>query len=169
MRNFYFTMALGLALTACQPSTTNDPSEDMPSSGNVNEISKPTEKEPPAYDPVQADLEEEAWVRQEMVTMEGRNATMTYSAFGNEPFWDFEFKGLNATYVTPEDFEGKSMKVTRKTDGEWLRYSGELDGKPFMVSMTFRPCQDDMSGDDYYWTVRFQKDGKTFNGCGKRY
>jgi len=169
MRKFYLTIAIGAALAACQPSATDVPADEVSEGGETMETSVPAEKDMPAYDPVQADLEEEAWVRTEMVTMEGRNAKMTYSAFGNEPFWDFEFKGLNATYITPEDIEGVTMKVTRKTDGEWLRYSGELKGKPFTVSMTYRPCQDDMSGDDFFWTVRMERDGRTFNGCGKRY
>lgn len=172
MRKFFYAGALCLAFAACSaPNTeTRDLSEEKAQDTLKGAESSETGKiAPPKFDLEEANREEAAWARQEAVSMEGINANMTYSAFGNEPFWDLEFKGLTATYVTPEDLEGITFKVTRKTDGDWLRYSGKLDGEPFTLSMTLAPCENDMSGDMFNWTARLQKDGRTYNGCGKRY
>lgn len=85
---------------------------------------------------------------------------------GTEPFWGGEVSGTQMTYSTPDNLDPQVLTVSRFAGRGGLSYSGQLDGKDFVMAVTPATCSDGMSDRSYPFTVTLHTDGVERNGCG---
>lgn len=85
---------------------------------------------------------------------------------GTEPFWNFDVKGSEGLWTTPERNPGTSFKVTRFAGNGGLGFSGQLDGKAFTATLTPGDCSDGMSDRSFPFVATIALGGETFEGCG---
>jgi uncharacterized membrane protein len=89
-------------------------------------------------------------------------------AVGTEPFWGASVEGRCVTYSTPENQAG--VRIWTKFDGtsESGRWSGALDGKPFVMTTKPDPrCSDGMSDKIYPIAVTLSVGGEERRGCAE--
>lgn len=91
--------------------------------------------------------------------------TARYIFTGTEPFWGGTVDGLTIHYQTPEDQAGKTIAATMTKEGATSRYSGELDGKPFILKLTPGTCSDGMSDTTYPLHAALAVRGEPRQGC----
>jgi heat shock protein HslJ len=72
-------------------------------------------------------------------------STASYTARGNEPFWQLEIDGPRTRWITP---------------------NGEVDGAGARLTTTSIACQDSMSGQIYPQTAEVLFGGTVYRGCG---
>lgn len=99
-------------------------------------------------------------------------AFQAYTCNGNEPFWNIKVEQDKITFrllgetpvVYPYSPPSKSGQITQ------FETSTLADGKKSILKFTLeeKSCVDNMSGKSSPLTVRAEKDGKTFQGCGDR-
>ncbi|SRR5690606_5984234 len=95
-------------------------------------------------------------------------AVPDYVATGNEPFWSIRATDGTLVYSTPEDLEGQVLQATREEAGGVLRFSGEADGKPFVLELHRESCEDTMSGWMHDFRSAFTWGGRVLAGCARR-
>ena len=91
--------------------------------------------------------------------------TARYSFTGTEPFWGGTVDGTTILYQTPDDQAGKTITATMTKEGPTTRYSGELDGKPFILKLTPGICADGMSDTVYPLHAVLAVRGEPRQGC----
>jgi uncharacterized membrane protein len=137
-----------IALAACGGGT--DPSSSAPSSSTAAE---------PAASPTVATAADTA-------TYSGIAAGEKVHFTGTEPFWGGEVSDGVLTYTTPENQAGEMVAVDRFAGRNGISFSGELDGKPFVMAVTPGKCSDGMSDRTYPFTVSLKIGDDLRNGCG---
>lgn len=90
-----------------------------------------------------------------------------YRVGGNEPFWQVNF---GATTIEFEDIGGETRVSAARPDPQvtangW-RFAASAEGRPLVVEIERRFCQDSMSARPFPHTVRITLDGRAFEGCG---
>ena len=95
------------------------------------------------------------------------SAKQVFRARGNEPGWSLEMGDKTMTLVTDygkvrQTVPTPPVQVT--ADGR--RYATKADGNDVVVTISDRPCADDMSGMPYPETVVVLQDGRELKGCG---
>ncbi len=88
-----------------------------------------------------------------------------YRAHGNEPFWSVEIAGTRVTWRTPEDSLAGTVGAPEPI-ANGRRWSGEVGGRPIVVTATAGVCHDGMSGMAYPATVAVTLGDRTYGGCG---
>ena len=91
----------------------------------------------------------------------------TFRARGNEPGWSLTLDDNTMTLVTDYGSASRVMPtppVQSTADGR--RYATTSDGKDVVVTISDRPCADNMSGMPFPATVVVQLDGRELTGCG---
>ena len=88
-----------------------------------------------------------------------------YALSGNAPAWGGTVTGTSVRYMVPEDQFGRVVetRVTNAPDRE--TYTGNLRGRPFVLTLTAGPCSDGMSDHVYAFTARLEVDGEIRSGC----
>jgi uncharacterized membrane protein len=84
---------------------------------------------------------------------------------GTEPFWGGQAAGQTLTYQTPDDQQGQRLTVERFAGRNGISFSGDLDGKPFVLAVTPGKCSDGMSDRAYPFTVTLQVRDEQRQGC----
>ena len=90
-----------------------------------------------------------------------------YRAGGNEPFWQVNF---SAATIEFKDIGGETTLSAARpeplvTANGW-RFAASADGRPLLIEIERRFCQDSMSARPFPHTVRVTADSRTFEGCG---
>lgn len=88
-----------------------------------------------------------------------------YRFTGTEPFWGGTIDGSTILYRTPEDQSGKTVAATVTKQGAATRYSGTLDGQPFVLTLTAGTCSDGMSDTVYPLNAALTVHGEQRQGC----
>ena len=88
-----------------------------------------------------------------------------YRFTGTEPFWGGTIDGSVILYQTPEDQAGKTIKATMTKTAAAARYSGTLDGEPFILTLTPGTCSDGMSDTVYPLSAALTVHGEHRQGC----
>jgi uncharacterized membrane protein len=88
-----------------------------------------------------------------------------YRFLGTEPFWGGTIDGATILYRTPEDQAGKTITATATKEGAATRYSGALDGQPFILTLTPGTCSDGMSDTVYPLNAALTVHGEQRQGC----
>jgi uncharacterized membrane protein len=84
---------------------------------------------------------------------------------GTEPFWGGHVSGGTLLYTTPDFQDGESVPVTRVAGRNGLSFSGDLDGKPFVLAVSPGACSDGMSDRTYPYLATLQVRGELRQGC----
>ncbi len=84
---------------------------------------------------------------------------------GTEPFWGGQVSGGTLTYETPENPNGATIAVSRFAGRNGVSYSGDLDGKPFVIAISPAQCSDGMSDRSYPYAVALQVKDEQREGC----
>lgn len=139
-------VALAMLLTACRAEpVANDAAENVGSADAV--ATAPANlAEPPAVPPL-------------------AQPTARFRFTGTEPFWGGTIDGTTILYQTPEDQTGKRIAATLAKEGATTRYSGELDGQPFVLKLTPGTCSDGMSDTVYPLHAVLAVHGESRQGC----
>lgn len=88
-------------------------------------------------------------------------------AVGTEPFWAARIEGGKLTYMTPDYPEGFTVDAQRRATGSGVEYSGAIDGKPFVMSVTPGTCSDGMSDEVYPFAVTRTIGPDRQKGCAR--
>jgi uncharacterized membrane protein len=89
-----------------------------------------------------------------------------YRFTGTEPFWGGTIDGATILYQTPDDQAGQTIAATMSREGATTRYSGTLDGQPFVLKLTPGTCSDGMSDTVYPLHAVLAVRGEPRQGCG---
>lgn len=84
---------------------------------------------------------------------------------GTEPFWGGEVSGETLTYETPENPDGRDIRVERFAGRGGVSWSGSLDGVSLDLAVTPVSCSDGMSDRTYPFTATLQLGDETRSGC----
>lgn len=96
---------------------------------------------------------------------DGIDRTETVHLTGTEPFWGGEVTGGALTYETPENPDGRDIRVEPFAGRGGISWSGSLDGMPLDLAVTPLACSDGMSGRTYPFTATLQLGDDTRSGC----
>jgi uncharacterized membrane protein len=89
-------------------------------------------------------------------------------AIGTEPFWGARVEGRCVTYSHPEDQDGTRVWTRFSGTASNGRWSGALDGQPFvMVTRPQKGCSDGMSDNLYPIGVTLTVGGEQRTGCAE--
>jgi heat shock protein HslJ len=90
-----------------------------------------------------------------------------YRAGGNEPFWTITFGETMMDFADMgTTTEGSATRPDpERLEGGW-RFTAESGGRPFVVEIEDRYCQDSMSARPFPHSVTVMVDGQTYTGCG---
>ena len=95
--------------------------------------------------------------------------TLHLRAFGTEPFWAIDITPAQLRYSSPERQDGKPFAASSSPDGKGVRYYGTLDGKAVSLLIVPGDCSDGMSDTLHKWKATLTIDGKTQQGCARKF
>jgi uncharacterized membrane protein len=158
VRKIFWPMAL-ILLSGCGQS--ERPMPDNAAQATQSAAPEPAEPEtnlPVPTEPVSACLVQDGQ----------RLARNQLHTIGTEPFWGADTQGRCVTYSTPEDQAGTRV-WTRFDEGDGQkRWTGALDGQPFVMTVRDSPgCSDGMSDRRYPIAVTLAVRGETRTGCAE--
>lgn len=120
---------------------------------------------PPGVSPLQQPIETGTEARPVSTAEASTYNTPAFSARGNEPFWAVDAAGGTAIYKTPDNPNGRPIRVNRLNFAGGVEYVGVLGGRPFVLNLRAAACEDSMSGDDFPFVARLTVSGRTQAGC----
>ncbi len=85
---------------------------------------------------------------------------------GTEPFWSLKAVRGEGLWTTPENPSGTRFALSRFAGNGGLGFTGSLDGKPFIATLTPGQCGDGMSDRSFPFVATIALDGETLQGCG---
>ena len=88
-----------------------------------------------------------------------------YRLIGTEPFWGGTVTADRIVYSTPDNQSGETIQVRRSEEPGREIYSGTLNERPFVLTLSAGPCSDGMSDNVHAFTASLQVDGETRQGC----
>ena len=149
---------LTLSLAACEGT-------GLPGLGTDEQPQVEGHKGPPGVSPLEAPIETGAGARAVSTAEAKTYNTTAFSARGNEPFWAVDAAGGTAIYKTPDNQKGRAVRVSRLNFAEGVEYIGVLNGRPFVLTVRGRECQDSMSGEKFPMSAELKVSGRTNRGC----
>ncbi|MDQ1899291.1 hypothetical protein RAH32_02380 [Paracoccus sp. WLY502] len=120
---------------------------------------------PPGVSPLEQPIETGGEARPVSTAEAATYNTAAFSARGNEPFWAVDAAGSTAVYKTPDNQNGRPIRVNRLNFAQGVEYVGVHAGRPFVLNIRATECQDSMSGQDFPFTARLTVSGRTETGC----
>ena len=90
-----------------------------------------------------------------------------FQALGTEPFWAVEVLPGQMRYSDPENIAGTTFAATEAPDGQGIRYSGTLDGRPVSLLVEPGTCSDGMSDTVYRWQATLTIGARSEQGCAR--
>ena len=85
---------------------------------------------------------------------------------GTEPFWTVRIESGEALWKTPENLEGTRFAVSRFAGNNGLGFTGALEGRSFVATLTPGDCSDGMSDRRFPFVATIALGGETLEGCG---
>ena len=86
-------------------------------------------------------------------------------ARGTEPFWSAQIESDMLTYTTPEDQNGRKVKVERRDTAIGAVFSGKLDDAELILTLAKRTCNDGMSDRVYPLSAVLTLGSERHQGC----
>ncbi len=94
-------------------------------------------------------------------------ASPSYTARGNEPFWNVSIDGQAIVFrALGQEAVTYPYHPARNT-GKQKIFESQAEGSRIRITFAEESCMDSMSGERFAYTVTMEKDGKVFKGCGK--
>lgn len=123
---------------------------------------------PPGVSPLEQPIETGTAEPRAVATAEAATLnTAAFSARGNEPFWAVDVAGSTAIYKTPDNQKGRAVRVNRLAFAEGVEYVGVLNGRPFVLTVRGRACQDSMADETFPMTASLTVSGRSNQGCAR--
>lgn len=88
-----------------------------------------------------------------------------YTLNGTEPFWGGTLTGTRLLYKTPENQAGDPVATTAAHGSDQEIYTGTLERRPFVLTLTKGPCSNGMSDHAFAYTAALQVKGESRQGC----
>jgi uncharacterized membrane protein len=152
-------LAIALLLAACGRAT------EAP---RQNSIADPGQPPAAPADPASPKGTRSANVSPCLIQDGTRIADNRLHAIGTEPFWAADVEGRCVTYSTPENQKGTRVWTKFSGSAEQGRWSGALDGRPFVLSTRAQSgCSDGMSDNRYPIAVALTVGGEQRSGCAE--
>lgn len=160
--------ALAMLLAACGPAERAPPMDEAANEAAYTAPAPPAEEARRELADAGAPESEEAKVSA-CLTQDGeRIGENAIRAIGTEPFWGARVEGRCVTYSTPEDQDGTRIWTKFSGSADNGRWSGALDGQPFvMVTRPQENCSDGMSDNVYPIAVGLTVRGEQRTGCAE--
>lgn len=89
----------------------------------------------------------------------------TITLVGTEPFWGGTVQGASMTYTTMENQEGWTFPVARFAGRAGIGFTGEMERKPIILTVTQGDCSDGMSDRTYPYTATLKIGDTVRTGC----
>ena len=99
------------------------------------------------------------------VTQPAAKSGRTLELVGTEPFWGGTLDSDRFHYTTLENQTGWEVRGTSTASSAGSKFTGALDGKPFVVTITRTPCSDGMSDRSYAYRATVRWGEETRRGC----
>ncbi|WP_338578916.1 hypothetical protein [Pseudomonas sp. ML2-2023-6] len=78
---------------------------------------------------------------------ESNETVKKFVARGNEPFWTIKANEEILTWITPENLQGRQLKVDKVISAGNVKYIGVDGNNDFSLLIIQAPCVDTMSGE----------------------
>lgn len=85
---------------------------------------------------------------------------------GTEPFWNLTITAGEGVWITPENPDGSRFAAARFAGNNGLGFSGTLDAKAFVATLTPGECSDGMSDRRFPYVATIALGEETLRGCG---
>jgi uncharacterized membrane protein len=85
---------------------------------------------------------------------------------GNEPFWNLRIEGGEGVWITPDSQQGTRTDLSRFAGNNGLGFSGTLNGKALVATLTPGTCSDGMSDRRFPFVATIALGGEILEGCG---
>ena len=79
--------------------------------------------------------------------IESNETVKKFVARGNEPFWTIQANEETLTWITPENIQGRQLKVDKVISADNVKYIGVDGNNDFSLLIIQAPCVDTMSGE----------------------
>jgi uncharacterized membrane protein len=90
-----------------------------------------------------------------------------FIAIGTEPFWNVTIAKGRAVYTTPDNQDGQSIAVSVSQQGKRRKFTGIMDGEPFVLTLRPGNCSDGMSDRSYSYSADLAVAGEEHRGCAE--
>ena len=92
---------------------------------------------------------------------ESKETSKKFVARGNEPFWTIKANEETLTWITPENLQGRQLKVDKVISADNVKYIGVDGNNDFSLLIIQAPCVDTMSGEVFdfesVWTHGWER------------
>ena len=79
--------------------------------------------------------------------IESKKTSKKFVARGNEPFWTIQANEETLTWITPENLQGRQLKVDKLIAADNVKYIGVDGNNDFSLLIIQATCVDTMSGE----------------------
>lgn len=79
--------------------------------------------------------------------IESNETVKKFVARGNEPFWTIQANEETLTWITPENLQGRQLKVDKVISADNVKYIGVDGNNDFSLLIIQATCVDTMSGE----------------------
>ena len=79
--------------------------------------------------------------------IESNETVKKFVARGNEPFWTIKANEETLTWITPENLQGRQLKVGKVISADNVKYIGVDGNNDFSLLIIQATCDDTMSGE----------------------
>ena len=109
--------------------------------------------------------ESQAFKAGSLQKIESNETVKKFVARGNEPFWTIKAYEETLTWITPENLQGRQLKVDKVISADNVTYIGVDGNNDFSLLIIQAPCVDTMSGEvfDFKSVWTHGRDGNV--GC----
>jgi uncharacterized membrane protein len=97
------------------------------------------------------------------------SATITYRAFGNEPFWSVTISNIGLRFDSPEDSAGVRFPVVQPVaSGDTLHWLSKSDRGSIDVRIWPGKCSDGMSDKEWALSGAVRLNETAYTGCAEK-
>ena len=97
--------------------------------------------------------------------IESKKTSKKFVARGNEPFWTIQANEETLTWITPENLQGRQLKVDKVISADNVKYIGVDGNNDFSLLIIQAPCVDTMSGEVFDFEAVWTHGSERNVGC----
>ena len=97
--------------------------------------------------------------------IESKKTSKKFVARGNEPFWTIQANEETLTWVTPDNLQGRQLKVGKVISADNVKFIGVDGDNDFSLLVIQTPCVDTMSGEVFDFEAVWTHGSERNVGC----
>ena len=97
--------------------------------------------------------------------IESKKTSKKFIARGNEPFWTIQANEETLTWVTPDNLQGRQLKVGKVISADNVKFIGVDGDNDFSLLVIQTPCVDTMSGEVFDFEAVWTHGSERNVGC----